>query len=341
MRTLPEIIFVVGNSRSGTTMLGRMLGLNKSVHTFPELHFFERYYGNPLNDARALEATSRMLRIEAEGFFGNSPIAKYHGEANQLLNNDRLHQPVDIYSRFITHALAKRNKQIACEQTPQNVFYTGEILQAFPDAKFINLVRDPRDVLLSQKNKWRRLKLGAQFSNRFESLRSRVNYQPITISTLWNAAVQAGLAFEANPNVITVRFEDLLANPEGTLRRICKHAGIEFSVEMLDVPQVGSSSGEDKPDRKGLNTDRAQSWKRGGLTKAELHLCQRVTSENMKRFGYEKVDVDASPWAVLGHYVSLPFKLLLALAFNIHRVGNIFDAVKRRLRSPRVHTNLH
>lgn len=35
------VIFIVGNSRSGTTMLGRILGKSTYVHTFDELHFFE------------------------------------------------------------------------------------------------------------------------------------------------------------------------------------------------------------------------------------------------------------------------------------------------------------
>ena len=35
-----KMIFVVGNSRSGTTMLGRMLGRNSRVYKFPELHLF-------------------------------------------------------------------------------------------------------------------------------------------------------------------------------------------------------------------------------------------------------------------------------------------------------------
>ncbi|MBK9638971.1 MAG: sulfotransferase [Bacteroidetes bacterium] len=38
------MIFVVGNSRSGTTMLGRMLGRNSRVYKFPELHLFGPAY---------------------------------------------------------------------------------------------------------------------------------------------------------------------------------------------------------------------------------------------------------------------------------------------------------
>ena len=35
-----KMLFVVGNSRSGTTMMGRILGNHPDVFTFGELHFF-------------------------------------------------------------------------------------------------------------------------------------------------------------------------------------------------------------------------------------------------------------------------------------------------------------
>ncbi|MFI5135892.1 MAG: sulfotransferase, partial [Chitinophagales bacterium] len=37
-------IFVVGNSRSGTKMMGRILGNHEKVHAFPEMHFFEQLW---------------------------------------------------------------------------------------------------------------------------------------------------------------------------------------------------------------------------------------------------------------------------------------------------------
>ena len=46
-----KFIFIIGNSRSGTTMLSRILGLNKDIYTFQEIHFFERMIAsNKLND---------------------------------------------------------------------------------------------------------------------------------------------------------------------------------------------------------------------------------------------------------------------------------------------------
>ena len=89
---------------------------------------------------------------------------------------------MDIYKLFL-NTITKENKAfISCEQTPKNLYYIEEILKYFPDAFIINLVRDQRDVLLSQKNKWRRKFLGANQIPFFEALRSYINYHPILIA---------------------------------------------------------------------------------------------------------------------------------------------------------------
>ena len=45
----PKQIFVVGSSRSGTTMMGRILGNHKDIFTFNELHFFGAIWTNTSN----------------------------------------------------------------------------------------------------------------------------------------------------------------------------------------------------------------------------------------------------------------------------------------------------
>ena len=42
--TMPDQVMVVGSSRSGTTMMGRVLGRHPCVFTFEELHFFEQMW---------------------------------------------------------------------------------------------------------------------------------------------------------------------------------------------------------------------------------------------------------------------------------------------------------
>ena len=67
------------------------------------------------------------------------------------------------------------------------------------------MVRDPRDVLLSQKNKWKRKFLGANDIPFFELLRARFNYHPYTISKMWKTAVNRGCVKHQNVQTISLK----------------------------------------------------------------------------------------------------------------------------------------
>ena len=72
------------------------------------------------------------------------------------------------FSAIFDVETTKNKASVAVCQTPTNVYHLDKILNSFDQVKIINMVRDPRDVLLSQKNKWKRKYLGASeipFSN--------------------------------------------------------------------------------------------------------------------------------------------------------------------------------
>ena len=106
-------------------------------------------------------------------------------------------------------------------------------------------MRDPRAILLSQKNKWNRRNLGADYMTKKEAFRLRINYHPITLSKLWNAAINASNLFKNDVRLISVRFEDLLNQPEQTLQTICKHIEVDFDANMLNITQESSSIEKD------------------------------------------------------------------------------------------------
>ena len=158
-------IFVVGSSRSGTTMMGRILGNHSDIFTFKELHFFGTLWTNnsnqDLNKQEQIDLLSRLLCIQENGLFNQQNISVFHEKAIALLVHKNICNPLSIYELFLS-AISHENKStISCDQTPKNVYYLNEILAFFPQAKVINMVRDQRDVLLSQKNKWKRRFLGA------------------------------------------------------------------------------------------------------------------------------------------------------------------------------------
>lgn len=334
------VLFITGNSRSGTTLMMRVMNNHSQVHAINEPHFFEKLWspsdkGKATTEEEAIHLLEKLFTGQREGFFERPAEHrhKYGPDIETLLGTPHRSQTrMELYKAFMLHEAKCNGKVRVCEKTPQNVFYIREILENFPDARIINMLRDPRGVLLSQKKKWKRRALGADFITRKEVLRLRINYHPITISQLWNSAFRAAAEYADHPRVMTVKFEDMLRNPLAELRKVCDFAGLPFEETMLAVPHAGSSTAADNKAEKGIKTDRAdQTWTKRGLNFTEVSICQKICGKYMSRAGYEVMDVNPNPFAMLYYVLGFPVKLALALLFNLNRMRSIADTVKRRL----------
>ena len=95
-------LFVVGNSRSGTTMLGRALGRHSNIHTFHELHFFEQQIEAEAIETRLAEGkkpcealVERLLTSERDGIFSSVQPRKYTDEARRIVSCGFLHEALE------------------------------------------------------------------------------------------------------------------------------------------------------------------------------------------------------------------------------------------------------
>jgi len=331
------IIFITGNSRSGTTMMSRILGNHDQVQTFQELHFFDEQLpplnpGHILKKEAAAALFARLCNIQRDGYFGKRNIKPYLEEAREVLKNYQEISAIDTYREYIKHETNRSGKTIPCKQTPQYIFYLEEILKRLPDAKALVMIRDPREVLLSQKNKWKRRQLTNNKFPLMESIRSRINYHPSVISRLWNNTMLEGLKYENDPRVFFVHYEKLINDPGKIINSVCAHFEIRFDPSLLDIPVVGSSNFFDSNSKKGIDSDKTGQWNKGGLNTTEIYICQRNTSELMDKLGYEKISVKPNLFLLLWYKTSLPFRLILALFFNLHRAKDPIKLIKKHLR---------
>lgn len=328
--------FIVGNSRSGTTVMLRIMNNHSLVHGINEPHFYGTYWapaddGKPLGRNDAMVLLAKLLTRQRDGFFAKMEPGKFDAEAARILAQmpagaDRK----DVFAAFMAHETQLSGKRIACEKTPQNIFYIAEIMRHFPGAKIIVMHRDPRAVLLSQKRKWMRKDLGMAAMPEKEVRRLRMNYHPYTISRLWNSSFDAAMRCKGMPGVAEVRFEDLTSDPEATVRGLCLALGIPFEPAMLEVPHAGSSSAMDDHSRKGIRTDRGESWKKG-LEDTEVAICQGTCGSRMEQLGYASVEVEPGALGLAAAWLQFPFKLVGAFALNLGRMRNVVNTVQRRL----------
>ena len=317
-------------------MMGRILGNHPDVFMFRELHFFEELWApdeapERLTHKQATQIAAQLLSIQREGYMARRNPAGWRGEAEQLV--DRLSEPVhatDVFAAFLAGEVSRHGAAVACDQTPRNVFYLDRVAAAFPDAVVVEMVRDPRDVLLSKKYKWKRSYLGDSPQPFRAAVLAWANYHPLLTSRLWVSAVRAGAAVPDGLRFIQVRYEDFLGAPERTLERICELAGLSYSATMLDVPRVGSSVQADSA-QLGISQDSAGRWRDGGLNTTEIAICQQIAGNEMAALGYEPATSRYNYLRLVGYYLLLPVKLFAALVINLRRLKSVSQAIKRRM----------
>ena len=331
-----EQIFVVGSGRCGTTMMGRVLNNHKDIFTFKEVHFLgwlcSKADINSLIDRQdAISLLSKLFAIQKDGIFFTKNPKQFDKKSQAVLSDVVKLKPIEVYERFLQTITNENGRSITCEQTPKNIFYIQELLSHFPNAKIIHMVRDSRDVLLSQKNKWKRGFLGASKIPLRETIRSYMNYHPITSAKFWNSAVLHGNKMEENPRVIKIKFEELLQNPQEKIMELCDFIEIPFDKKMLEVPNIGSSTVLDKEDELEIDSTKIEKWKKGGLTTAEIYLSQIFTKDRMQANGYELKSFVTPPIFSIFYLITFPIKAFLTLILNFKRIGSITEFVKQRI----------
>lgn len=307
-------VFVVGYMHSGTTLLHNILAAHPvffaaadETRYFAYLPFLKGLYPN-LDDRETLSALILMLtelieRGQPERLRtlprGYRPAQSSLSEADvQAIAGAALPRAHGVVFRAtFDYLTARAGKQRWIEKTPQHVFLVDEILHSVPSAQFVEILRDPRDILASKKKRHQTSRAAAA-ENRIRAL-ERV-YDPFWDALEWRFAVRAGQqARAAHPDRIhTVRYEDLVQHPEATVQGICAFLGLDFVPQMLDVRWWNTAEG-DRRARKGIVTDALGRWAKT-LNPAEVGLAQRVTGGAFWRAGYTPAPVPRRAWPQMG-----------------------------------------
>lgn len=212
----PPIPFIVGCGRSGTTLLRSMLD------SHPELAIPGE------NDALHLELKrstpfGRGEPISVEEL--DALVRRSPASARSLAEHTAaVPGPTATLSEWIDHAYrsyaAAHGKGRYGDKTGGLIFYMPELRDAVPDAVFIHLIRDGRNVAMAFVD--------------------QPTWGPSTIAhaaRVWRDHVTVGRAVGlqlGHDRYLEVRYEDLVADPEGTLRPICAFLDLDFDPRMLD-----------------------------------------------------------------------------------------------------------
>ena len=225
----PPAPFVVGVGRSGTTLLRLMLDAHPELTIPPETHF-----------APELIRAASKRRATAEGLTEIVVSQRQWGDFG--LGEDALRarlealDPLDAAGalRAFYGLYAERaGKPRWGDKTPIYVEHMREIAKALPEARFVHLIRDGRDVALSR-------------------IRRALDEPPPVdrVAKSWRRRIRAARKQARRlPHYLELRYEDLVTDTERTLREVCELIELPYDAAMLDyhahaTERLGEMSGD-------------------------------------------------------------------------------------------------
>lgn len=231
--------FIVGADRSGTTLLRLMLNRHPMLVIPPESHFLVDLIrklprDGPLSREQVHRATEFITGNPR--FSGWKTGAEALAEELAACRDPTLAQLIDHVFRLETGATEKVRWG---DKTPLYTTWVSEIGRVFPQARFIHIVRDGRDVSLSLENvRW-------QGWTEYE----RARYW----STVVSHAERAGGRLVAG-RFLRVHYEALVLRPEATLEQVCAFLGCAMHQEMVTFFETALSNIPDAEVEAGIHS---------------------------------------------------------------------------------------
>lgn len=237
-------IFIVGHWRTGTTLLHELLALDERF-TYPTTyecldptHFlltenlFRRWAGFLMPSKRPMDNMASGWDRPQEDEFALCMLGQGSPYLTIAFPNHRPHDPeyFDLeglspralrswkrtFAGFLKKVTFRRAKRLVLK-SPTHTCRIGTLLEMFPDARFLHIVRDPRVVIPSTVHLWKSLQRTHGLQNpRFEGLQERVFRE---FDHLY-ARLDEGRPLIPADRFHELRYEDLVADPVGVMKGV-------------------------------------------------------------------------------------------------------------------------
>ena len=277
-------IFIVGVARSGTTLLRLMLDAHPRLAIPPETHFIPKVI-------TAVQEGSDPLAV----ITGHRRWPDFGLDASELRERFSGHRPLtatDALREFYGLYASRHSKARWGDKSTNYIRKMKPISRTLPEARFVHLIRDGRDVALSQV---------------------AVHFGPSTVEAAaekWRAEItKARRQGPKLPHYLEVRYEELIADPEPVLRRICDATELEWDDAMLhyqeqaperiaeivrdfdraegDPVTADVRAAHQANVSKPLQSDRAARW-RTEMPAADVSAFEQVAGGLLDELGYER-----------------------------------------------------
>ncbi|MFA6957507.1 MAG: sulfotransferase [Thermoanaerobaculia bacterium] len=219
----PAAPFIVGVARSGTTLLRLMLDAHPELSIPPESYFLLPFLRRPEVELRAVTADEFCRAVS--GFHTWPDL----GISSELLADEIAKLPAFSVSEGARRVYAlytgSRGKARWGDKTPAYGHHMARIEQLLPEARFVHIVRDGRDVALSLRQQWftpagDMAGLARHWAETVRELRSEGSRRR---------------------HYLEIRYEELLRDTRVTLGKLCRFLDLPFDDAMLEYHRTAES----------------------------------------------------------------------------------------------------
>jgi len=265
-------LFLVGMPRSGTKLLRELLNRHPRIGIPDAETEFLPWLCNELEtlgDVSTSAGFERLVqRIRVLSFF------TYRERAGRPIDAARWHAACRSFDAAgIFEALVRLDTQspagsdrIWGDKSPSYIDDLPLIQRLYPDVRVVHIVRDVRDHCLSMRDAWGK------------DMRRAAQRWVDGVTTARNDGRALGARY------LEIRYEDLLADTEAVLRRICDCVSIDFDPRMLVLERPSENLGQARGEQRVVSDNQGKFRTR--LAPAELAQIEAIAGETLTSFGY-------------------------------------------------------
>jgi len=284
-------IFIVGYPRSGTTLLQRLLAAQPGLYTFPETHYFnviEKTIRWEKEDRESIPRSSLATVFEniekkMDFRFSDLEIKTLHRQAEKKQLSSKT-----LFEYIVTRHLLNLYPEITdmasfrwMEKTPNHAHFLERILEMYPRAQVLHILRHPVPAIYSRKLKF-------PFNRE----------TPVTeLARRWNRMLLDVERFQQRhpAQIFTLRYEDLVQELEKQLQSVADFLNVRFDFKTL-IPFK-----QKQEQNAGLLILPSETWKmedlrleiadtndkyHGLIPAADIAAIEEIVRDNMSRCGY-------------------------------------------------------
>lgn len=303
---MKDPIFIIGLTRSGSTLWHNIIAMNPDICRLAEMHYLTpwrkdfRDFVKHIGDLSVDSNISKMVDIMFSG--ANLPgiaspfwrfdkvMAIEHPDFikevyNRLIASDR--SIASIFKVLIEEITRYSGYDQCCVKFPVWVNHIPTLMEWYPNCRIVHIIRDPRAVAMSKTNDPSGTALLNEKYPRWKFVIRKIMIFWVVAQYIWASKVHAKVANRSNYRLF--RYEDLLSSPEETIRDLYDFIGFEFDptvVNLNDGVHEHQKSSLTGIRQKNINKKVAMGWmnKISSFEKRSVNLLTRMS---MKRFDYD------------------------------------------------------